>query len=211
VQGDIVHMYSDKELKQLSEMAYQNACELLAESLILFNAGRFPRSYVLAHLATEEIAKIPIIYGTRMRLKGKEEIDWKYLNKRLTGHQFKLKSIAQFDYMNDEPDLIQNRDLKRYETQLGFVEEYDLIKNMGLYSGYHENTVFKPSDQFTSENADVMIKLTKGRLKCLESRWQGMISGDVTDHTYEAHKAYRAALDMVTSNKTANKAQQSDT
>ena len=56
-----------------------------------------------------------------------EEDYLKYLNKRLTGHQFKLKSIAQFDYMNDESDLIQNRDLRRYETQLGFVKKYDLI------------------------------------------------------------------------------------
>ncbi|HDI3164402.1 TPA: AbiV family abortive infection protein [Vibrio cholerae] len=189
-------MYSDNELKQLSEMAYQNACELLEESLILFNASRFPRAYVLAHLASEEIAKIPMIYGTRVRLKGKEKIDWKHFNKRLTGHQSKLRSIAQFDYMNDELDLIRNRDLKRYETQLDFVKKFDLIKNMGLYSGYHENTVFKPSDQFTLEIVKSMINLTEGRLKCLKSNWQGMISGEVTDQTYKVHKAYMMARDM---------------
>ncbi|PFG56353.1 AbiV family abortive infection protein [Vibrio sp. ES.051] len=189
-------MYSDNELKQLSEMAYQNACELLEESLILFNASRFPRAYVLAHLASEEIAKIPMIYGTRVRLKGKEKIGWKNFNKKLTGHQSKLRSIAQFDYMNDELDLIRNLDLKRYETQLDFVKKFDLIKNMGLYSGYHENTVFKPSDQFTLETAKSMISLTEGRLKCLKSNWQGMISGEVTDQAYEVHKAYMAARDM---------------
>ncbi|OOF34092.1 AbiV family abortive infection protein [Salinivibrio costicola] len=189
-------MYADNELNQLSEMAYQNACELLEESLILFNASRFPRAYVLAHLASEEIAKIPMIYGTRVRLKGDEKIDWKHFNKRLTGHQSKLRSLAQFDYINDELDLIRNRDLKRYETQLDFVKKFDLIKNMGLYSGYHENTVFKPSDQFTLESAKSMINLTEGRLKCLKSNWQGMISGEVTDQNYEVHKAYTMTRDM---------------
>lgn len=181
-------MHSDNELKQLSEMAYQNACELLDESLILFDANRFSRAYVLAHLATEEIAKIPMIYGVRVRLKGKEKIDWKLFNKKLTGHQYKLKSIAYFDYMNDELDLIQNKDLERYRKQLDFVKNYDVLKNMGLYSGYHDNTVFKPSDQFTSVAAQSMITLTQGRLKCLKSRWKYMISGEVTDQQYNVHK-----------------------
>ncbi|MEZ8130180.1 AbiV family abortive infection protein [Enterovibrio norvegicus] len=190
-------MHSDNELRQLSEKAYQNAGELLDESLLLFKADRFSRAYVLAHLATEELAKVPIIYATRVRMKGKEEIDWRHFKKRLTGHQAKLRSIALFDYMNDEVDLVRNEDVERYNKQLGFIKKYDLLKNMGLYSGYHENTVFKPSEQFDSELALYMIKLTEGRLKCLKSRWSGMISSDVTDNGYAAHKAISEILNAV--------------
>jgi AbiV family abortive infection protein len=181
-------MHSDNELRQLSEKAFQNACELLDESLLLFKGKHFPRAYVLAHLASEELAKVPIIYSTRVRLKGKEEIDWRHFNKRLTGHQSKLRSIALFDYMNDEVDLIKNSDVERYNNQLDFIKKYDLLKNMGLYSGYHENTVFKPSEQFDSKLAESMINLTKGRLECLKTRWLDMISGEVTEESYKADK-----------------------
>ena len=181
-------MHSETELRKLSEKAFQNACELLDESLLLFKGKYFPRAYLLAHLASEELAKLPIIYGTRVRMKGKEEIDWRHFKKRLTGHQAKLRSIALFDYMNDEFDLIGNTDVERYNNQLGFIKKYDLLKNMGLYSGYHENTVFKPSEQFDSELAESMINLTKGRLECLKTRWLDMISGEVTEKGYKAHK-----------------------
>ncbi|GGY58519.1 hypothetical protein GCM10011297_33970 [Bacterioplanes sanyensis] len=181
-------MHSDNELRQLSEKAFQNACELLDESLLLFNGKHFPRAYVLAHLASEELAKVPIIFGTRVQLKGKEKIDWRHFKKRLTGHQAKLRSIALFDYMNDEVDLIRNTDVGRYENQLEFIKKYDLLKNIGLYSGYYENTVFKPSEQFDSELAESMINLTKGRLECLKTRWLDMISGEITENGYKTHK-----------------------
>jgi len=187
-------MHSDHELKALSENAFQNACELIDESQLLFSAEHFSRAYVLAHLASEEIAKIPIIYGTRVRLKGKEEIDWRHFKKRLIGHQPKLRSIALFDYMNDEIDLVKNKDVERYKSQLDFIKKSDQLKNMGLYSGYHENTVYKPSELFDSEISESMIGLTKGRLKCLKSKWPEMIAGKVTDKGFNAYKILNNTL-----------------
>lgn len=181
-------MHSDNELRQLSEKAFQNACDLFDESLLLFKGKHFPRAYVLAHLASEELAKVPIIYDARVRLKGKEEIDWRHFKKRITGHQAKLQSIVLFDYMNDDVDLIRNTGVERYNKQLDFIKKYDLLKNMGLYSGYHENTVFKPSELFDSELTESMINLTKGRLESLNTRWLDMISGEVTEKGYIAHK-----------------------
>lgn len=188
-------MHSDNELRQLSEKAFQNACELLDESLLLFGGKHFSRAYVLAHLASEELAKVPIIHGTRVRLKSGEKIDWRHFKKRLTGHQAKLRSIALFDYMNDEVDLTRNTDVERYRNQLDFIKKYDLLKNMGLYSGYYENTVFKPSEQFDSELAESMINLTKGRLACLKTRWLDMISGEVTENSYITQKVISDILD----------------
>ncbi len=187
-------MHSDNELRQLSEKAFHNACELLGESEYLFIGEYYSRAYVLAHLASEELAKIPIIFGTRVRLQGKEKIDWRNFKKRLTGHQAKLRSIALFDYMSDDIDLIKNKDVERYNNQLSFIKRSDLLKNMGLYSGYHENIPFKPSDQFDTEIAESMINLTKGRLNCLKSKWFGMVSGPVTESEYNAHAIIREIL-----------------
>ncbi|WP_373951420.1 AbiV family abortive infection protein [Vibrio pomeroyi] len=53
----------------MSKKAYDNACELVEDAKILLSNSRYPRAYVLAHLATEEIAKLPIIFGVRVRLK----------------------------------------------------------------------------------------------------------------------------------------------
>jgi AbiV family abortive infection protein len=181
-------MHSDNELKLLSKKAYENSCELLEEAIILLNAKRYSRAYVLAHLASEELAKLPIIYGTRVRLYEKETIDWKNFKKRLTNHQPKLRAIALFDYMSDEVDLVNNEDVKRYNRQLEFIKNHDLVKNLGLYSGYHENVVYKPSEQFSAENAEAMINLTKGRILCLKEKWAGMIEGNITASKFPIHK-----------------------
>lgn len=190
-------MHSDNELKLLSIKAYENACELLEDAKILFSAKRYPRAYVLAHLATEELAKLPIIYGTRVRLHEKEKIDWKEFKFRLSNHQAKLRSIALFDYMNDDLDLTTNRDVERYNRQLEFVKNFDLIKNLGLYSGYHENTPFKPSEQFFEDNAKGMINLTQGRVLALNSRWVGMVGGNVESSSSSIYKIIQEALQKV--------------
>ena len=190
-------MHSDNELKLLSIKAYENACELLEDAKILFSAKRFSRAYVLAHLATEELAKLPIIYGTRVRLNGNENIDWKKFKFRLSNHQAKLRSIALFDYMNDDVDLIKNQDVERYNRQLEFVKSFDLIKNLGLYSGYHENTPYKPSEQFLEENAESMINLTKGRILALNKKWAGMVGGNIGPSNFSIYKIIQEALKNV--------------
>lgn len=188
-------MYSDNELKILSIKAYENACELLEEAQILFAAKKFPRAYVLAHLATEELAKLPIIYGTRVRLYEKEHIDWKKFKFRLSNHQAKLRSIALFDYMNDDVDLVMSQDVERYNRQLEFVRNFDLIKNLGLYSGYHENSPYKPSEQFLAENAQGMINLTKGRILALNEKWSEMVGGKVESSSFPSYKIIQETLD----------------
>ncbi|EKF9566616.1 AbiV family abortive infection protein [Vibrio cholerae] len=177
-------MYSDKQLREMSKKAYDNACELIEDAKILLSNSRYPRAYVLAHLATEEIAKLPIIFGVRVRLKNKDNIDWKHFKSRLNGHQSKLKSIALFDYMNDHVDLINNTDLDLYKRQLSHVKKYDDLKNIGLYSGIYENQVYKPSEQINPALAKAMLQLSLGRLRCLESRWSGMIDSEVPQNGY---------------------------
>lgn len=195
-------MYTDIELKTLSKHAYENACELLDDAIILFEVNRYPRAFVLAHLASEELAKLPIIYGFRVRLFGKETIDWGSFKKRLQNHQPKLRSIALFDYMNDDVDLIRNTDLDLYNKQIELTKEFDNLKNMGLYSGNRNAYFYKPSMLVSESMASNMIKTTKGRIRCLLNRWAGMIDGEITEQGYAMHlKIQEVTKSMSSANK----------
>ena len=68
-----------------------NARELLRESEVLFQDKAFARSYTLAHIAREEIAKCKILYAAGRRLASGIEVDWKLTLKRLRDHKSKLK------------------------------------------------------------------------------------------------------------------------
>lgn len=68
-----------------------NAKELLRESEVLFQDKAFARSYTLAHIAREEIAKCKILYAAGRRLASGIEVDWKLTLKRLRDHKSKLK------------------------------------------------------------------------------------------------------------------------
>jgi AbiV family abortive infection protein len=68
-----------------------NARELLRESEVLFENKAFARSYTLAHIAREEIAKCKILYAAGRRLASGIEVDWKLTMKRLRDHKSKLR------------------------------------------------------------------------------------------------------------------------
>ena len=68
-----------------------NARGLLRESEILFENKAFPRSYTLAHIAREEIAKCKILYAAGRRLASGVEVDWKLTMRRLRDHKSKLR------------------------------------------------------------------------------------------------------------------------
>lgn len=68
-----------------------NARELLRESEVLFENKAFARSYTLAHIAREEIAKCKILYAAGRRLASGIEVDWKLTKKRLRDHKSKLR------------------------------------------------------------------------------------------------------------------------
>ncbi len=68
-----------------------NARELLRESEILFDNKAFARSYTLAHIAREEIAKCKVLYAAGRRLASGIKVDWKLTTKRLRDHKSKLR------------------------------------------------------------------------------------------------------------------------
>lgn len=55
------------KLEEAYIFVYENAKELLEESKLLFDNKRYARSYALAQIAHEELAKLPIIYQEATR------------------------------------------------------------------------------------------------------------------------------------------------
>ena len=180
-------MYSDIELKFLSEKAFENAEDLIDDARILLAKNKLARSYVLAHLACEELAKLPLIYSIRLELSIGTEIDWKSINRRLSSHEEKLKSIAFFDYLNNIGLVENSQSESQYKAQLNFVKKFNLIKNVGLYAGKLEGKVIAPSQAFSRELVESMLNLAVGRLNCFKQVWPQTISGEITSKHREAY------------------------
>lgn len=110
----------------------QNARDLIEESEILFAAERWPRAYALAHLASEELAKLPMIFGyaSRVRLCGLD--DWGSFYKRFCNHQAKWRGIESLSYLLDSATEA-NADVKRFMKALKAIPARDSLKNRSLY------------------------------------------------------------------------------
>lgn len=74
------------EIEALRALVLQNAGELLAEAELLFQHKRFARTYTLAHLSSEELAKLPLLASVGVSLVNGGTINWKKLDKKLRSH-----------------------------------------------------------------------------------------------------------------------------
>lgn len=93
--------------------AHENAKDLLSEAKILFRAGKYSRSEVLATFALEELGKAILISEVFLQLEFKnEEIIKKLKNEMRKGfggkaaHKFKIEKVYQFVYRN-HPELLK--------------------------------------------------------------------------------------------------------
>ncbi len=73
-----------------------NARDLLAESHLLAESGRWARSYTLAHLAVEELAKAQMIRSLS------DDADLEQAMKRMRDHLAKLEAVGLVVTMGDE-------------------------------------------------------------------------------------------------------------
>lgn len=181
-------MYSEAELKTLCKKAFENAEDLIDDAGILLAKGKYARAYVLAHLACEELAKLPLIYSVRLELSVGTEIDWKSINKRLNSHEEKLKSMAFFDYLNNRGLVGDSESESQYRAQLNFVRQFNEIKNVGLYAGKLEGKVIAPHEAFGKELTKSMLNLAVGRVNCFKKVWPETINGEITSKHRKAYE-----------------------
>lgn len=152
------------EIENLRALILANATELLAEARLLFEHGRFARTYSLAHLSSEELAKLPILAATGVSLAKGEAVNWKKLDDHLRSHTAKLKGLLIVDLIGTNIDP-SARDIQVHEQALSRVAMFNELKNASLYAGVYQDSMYKPSDIITERAASEALTLASNRLE----------------------------------------------
>jgi AbiV family abortive infection protein len=166
------------DIETLRGLILQNARELLAEAELLFEHRKWARAYALAHLSSEELAKLPILAATGVRLVNGVTINWKDLDSRLRSHSAKLKGLLFVDLFDKgvEPTA---RDIKVCQQKLSRVELFNELKNVSLYAGVYQGDLYKPNSAISVELATGALTAGRNRLElftAVEEVTQGRIS-----------------------------------
>jgi len=150
------------EIEEARVKILDNASELIEEAELLFSNGKYARAYSLAHLACEEMAKIPmIVRAATETLRGKR-FDWSKLNRRLKSHAEKIKGILLIDYILD-PEIENDIDIKRFKESLKMIPFYNMLKNYSLYTSLIDDTFHKPSELISADLSMGLLKLAHKR------------------------------------------------
>lgn len=155
---------SFQKLEEAYIMVYENAKELLEDSRLLFENKRYARSYTLAQIAHEELAKLPIIYQETTRSFYKETHDWKNFYKRLKDHTSKNKQNYVFyqTMLNAGGNNSMNLNYNKIKDNLAFVNH---LKNVSLYADLKNNRFTKPSKEINERLALVQLELVEEMFK----------------------------------------------
>lgn len=151
-------------LEEAYILVYENAKELIEESYLLFNNKRFARSYALAQIAHEELAKLPIIYQESSRSFFKEKHDWKSFYKRLRNHKAKNKQNFVFYQMMLREIEEANLNFTTEKMQ-GHLEYVNHMKNISLYADVKNNRYTKPSFEIKESLAKAQLELVEEMFK----------------------------------------------
>lgn len=152
------------ELETLRALALQNSIELLAEAELLFTNKKFARTYTLAHLSSEELAKLPILAAFGVNLVNEETISWKRLDEKLRSHETKLKGLLFVDLLGTDINPM-SKDIQVHNETVSMVELFNTLKNASLYAGVYQGELYKPSEIFSEELASKSLVNARNRLE----------------------------------------------
>jgi AbiV family abortive infection protein len=140
------------EIDNLRALAFENACELIEEAEILFTNERYARTYTLAHLASEEMAKLPTLALAATDLTHDISVNWKRLDEQLRSHTSKLRGLLFLDFLGTDVDP-NAKEISLPGKDISRVELFNDLKNASLYSGIYLDSFYKPSAVFGRELA----------------------------------------------------------
>jgi len=169
---------SIQEIEALRKLVLENAFELYEEAEILFQHKKFARTYALAHLASEELAKLLMLASVGVRLANKETVDWKRFDKQFNSHPTKLTNLLFVDFIGKDVD-VTKKDRAVGNQNLSRVELFNTLKNVSIYAGKYQDSLYKPSSAIPHELALAELTATKERLdmySAVEAVTQGRIS-----------------------------------
>ena len=150
------------EIEALRALALQNSAELLEEAELLFQHKRFARTYTLAHLSSEELAKLPILAAYGVRLAKGKTISWTKLDEKLRSHAIKLKGLLFVDLLGTDVDPT-SKTIQVHKQAVSRVELFNTLKNSSLYAGVYQGELYKPTAIFTEKLASEALTLARNR------------------------------------------------
>jgi len=156
------------QIEEARSKVLQNATELIEESELLLANDRFARAYSLAHLACEEMAKIPMLVRAATDKIQRRTVDWKKLDRRLRNHTEKITGILYIDYLVD-PDVENDKDIKRLNESIAKVEDFNTLKNQSLYTTLVGDTFLRPSEAIPADLATGLVTLARNRLRFFQA------------------------------------------
>lgn len=138
-----------------------NARALVEEAEILLHHERWARAYALSHLASEELAKLPMLVRAAVEVACGASVDWKRLDKRLRDHVEKADLVMDMDFLSGQmpPDEYLN-------TRAAHLNH---LKNDSLYVGISAGRFVAPVQAISEEAAVAMCETSRRRLRLFDS------------------------------------------
>jgi AbiV family abortive infection protein len=149
------------------ETAHRNATDLLEEADILRVKERCARAYFLAHIACEEMGKLPILTTLAVSLQLGHEVNWRRIDQTLRSHTGKIAQVLFMDSIVGGKGLREGS--AEYQADLQRMRMYTDMKNASLYSFSVEGDFAIPNEQVTCEFFDGFRNLASGRLGAFEA------------------------------------------
>lgn len=146
----------------------ENAHELIDDAELLLKKKRFSRAYFLAHLACEEMAKVPMLIGAAVDLLSGRRINWSALHHRLHSHTEKIMGILVLDYFADH-ESEESPDMEKLKEDLERTKDYKQLKERSIYTGLVDDRFQKPSEVIPAELAENIVALARDRLNFFEA------------------------------------------
>ncbi|MDA1657929.1 AbiV family abortive infection protein [Bacillus cereus group sp. TH150LC] len=144
-----------EQLQTAYTKIFDNARELINESTLLFENGSKTRAFTLAHLACEELAKLPIVYYTATKVYFKKPVDWKKFKNRFQDHKEKIRMLISLILIINE----QTINDEKVELIEEFVKVANDLKNQSLYTGFYDNKFQQPCECVSDESVDFSREL----------------------------------------------------
>lgn len=174
----------------------ENALSLLSEARLLFGNGFFARAYTLAHLASEEVVKIPMLVRAVLDEMAGIPYDWAKLEKRLTSHIKKIDAGHFYDYIQTEVRA-DDSDVRDYEIALETTAEINAGKNNSIYCGFVDGVPTSPLRQISPEMAGEMIDVSMRRIQWIERQEEltrGVLSRGLSEESLIRHRKTREIM-----------------
>jgi AbiV family abortive infection protein len=147
-------------------LCLQNSLELIDDASLLFENGRYARSYALTLLSFEEMGKIPMFASAS--LFGKDIQLWKKFWKRFRHHVTKRRNVSGLEYL-----MLPYTTLKQTRREWKAEQHFERLKLFCLYVDAFRGRLISPKELFRGnrgvQSAKVALTLARNRHSLLST------------------------------------------